>query len=66
MEIQLNATPHSVTPGLTLAQLLEELGVAPARVVVEMNGAIVTRENFAATALAQGDRLEIIRFVGGG
>ena len=49
-----------------LLALLEERGLRSDRVAVERNGAIVPRAEFAATVLEAGDRLEIVRFVGGG
>jgi sulfur carrier protein len=51
---------------LTLAALLEELGMKADRVAVELNRNIVRREQWVATALRDGDRLEIVHFVGGG
>lgn len=49
-----------------LAALLRELDIAPAAVVAEVNGVIVPQADFAATPLAAGDRVELVRFVGGG
>ena len=50
----------------TIAALLAELEIADSAVVAEHNGAIVRRDAFAATALSDGDRVELVRFVGGG
>jgi thiazole synthase len=66
LEIVVNGTARSARPGATLASLLSELGVAPERVAVERNLDIVARERFPETSLAEGDRIEIIQFVGGG
>jgi len=52
-------------PG-TLADLLEELGVAAATVVAEIDGAIVCSETFAATKLEDGQKIELVKFMGGG
>ena len=52
--------------GTTLGALLVSLGVQPATVVVERNGEVVPRDAFDRTVLAEGDRLEVVRFVGGG
>jgi thiamine biosynthesis protein ThiS len=49
-----------------LAGLLEHLNLDPDKVVAELNGLIIPRENFSATPLAQGDSIELVRFVGGG
>ena len=51
---------------LTLAALVELLGMKADRVAVELNLDIVPRDRWAETALNDGDRLEIVHFVGGG
>lgn len=50
----------------TLAALVERLGMKPDRVAVELNRDIVPRDRWAQTELAEGDRLEVVHFVGGG
>jgi sulfur carrier protein len=50
----------------TLAALVEMLGMKADRVAVELNRDIVPRERWAETELREGDRLEIVHFVGGG
>ncbi len=50
----------------TVQELLDRQGWRADRVAVEKNGEIVRRGDFSATALHDGDRLEIVRFVGGG
>ncbi len=50
----------------TLALLVETLGMKADRVAVELNLDIFPRDRWAATALNEGDRLEIVHFVGGG
>jgi sulfur carrier protein len=50
----------------TLDALVEELGMKSDRVAVELNREIVPRGNWSATPLKDGDRLEIVHFVGGG
>jgi thiamine biosynthesis protein ThiS len=50
----------------TLAALVETLGMKADRVAVELNRDIVPRDRWAETALNEGDRLEIVHFVGGG
>ena len=50
----------------TIADLVTELELAPEKVAVERNGAIVPRSALAETALVDGDVLEIVHFVGGG
>jgi thiazole synthase len=50
----------------TIADLVRELDLAPEKVAVERNGAIVPRSTLGEAALAEGDTLEIVHFVGGG
>jgi sulfur carrier protein len=50
----------------TLTVLLETLGMKADRVAVELNREIVPRDRWAATPLNEGDRLEVVHFVGGG
>ena len=66
MNIKINGEDREVASGLSLAGLLDELQIRPARVVVERNRAIVARDAYGATQLAEGDSLEIVHFVGGG
>ena len=66
MRIWINEEPQEVKEGVTLQSLLNDLGFDAATVVVEMDGAIVARDAFAATTLSEGNRLELVRFVGGG
>jgi thiamine biosynthesis protein ThiS len=64
--IQLNGKPRSITGGLTVRDLLTELELAEKMVVVELNGTILPRAEFATTGLSAGDVLEVVHFVGGG
>ena len=50
----------------TLTELLEGLALDASSIVAEVNGAIVPKEDFARTSLSNGDRIELVRFVGGG
>jgi sulfur carrier protein len=52
--------------GATVADLVATLGLGARRVAVEVNRALVPRAEYGATALADGDAVEIIHFVGGG
>ena len=54
------------TPSFTLAALIEILGMKADRVAVERNHEIVPRDRWAETHLTEGDRLEVVHFVGGG
>ena len=50
----------------TLSELVAELGLRADRVAAERNGEIVPRADWAAVQLAEGDKLEVVHFVGGG
>ncbi|WP_086618192.1 sulfur carrier protein ThiS [Erythrobacter tepidarius] len=63
--ITLNGAPHR-TAADTIADLVRELELVPEKVAVERNGAIVPRSTLGEAALAEGDTLEIVHFVGGG
>jgi sulfur carrier protein len=66
LEIVVNGSKRLVASGVTLLTLLRELPVDPGLVAVERNGELVERTDFANVALQAGDRLEVVRFVGGG
>jgi sulfur carrier protein len=66
LRLTVNGEPVEVPPASTVADLLSTLDTAGKRVAVERNGEIVPRSQHAATALAAGDRLEIVIAVGGG
>lgn len=66
MRIEVNGQPHEVAAGATVAALLSELGIGSGPVAVERNRVIVPRAEHAATALSDGDKLEVVQFVGGG
>lgn len=63
--ITLNGAPHR-SAAATIADLVRELELAPEKVAVERNGAIVPRSTLAEAVLVDGDKLEIVHFVGGG
>ncbi|MBL9102192.1 MAG: sulfur carrier protein ThiS [Myxococcales bacterium] len=64
--IVLNGEPHAIADDDTVAALVARLGLVPAQIAVERNRDIVPRAAYATTALREGDRLEIVTFVGGG
>jgi thiamine biosynthesis protein ThiS len=55
-----------LAPGANLQDLIAELDLKGDRVAIEHNGTIVPRTEWANAVLAEGDRLEIVHFVGGG
>ncbi|MEM6329492.1 MAG: sulfur carrier protein ThiS [Planctomycetota bacterium] len=66
MKVTVNGQPREVPAGCTVAGLLEELGIRVKHVAVERNREVVPRADHAATALAEGDELEVVTLVGGG
>lgn len=66
IEIELNGEKRGLSAALSVAALLDELGLDTRKVAVERNAEIVPRSLYGATALAPGDRIEIVHFIGGG
>jgi len=66
VSIKVNGEPRLVAEGLTIVDLLAELGLRPDRVAVELNRAIVKQPSWAATRIPPNAELEIVQFVGGG
>jgi sulfur carrier protein len=66
MNILLNGEQKEITDVRTVADLLDSLGIGRERVAVEINLDIVPRARHAEHAINDGDRIEIVQFVGGG
>ena len=66
MQISLNGELRTFDGVADVAALVAELGLDPRKVAVERNLEIVPRSTYAATPLADGDRIEIVTFIGGG
>ncbi len=66
MTLHINGEPRDFADSLTVAALVGQLGMKPDRVAVELNLEILPRASWDATALKDGDKLEIVHFVGGG
>lgn len=66
ISLTLNGDPRRFTAGATVADLVCDIGLDPAKVAVERNMQIVPRSTLADVLLANGDVLEIVHFVGGG
>ena len=65
MQITVNGEIKNITE-MSLLQLLESLDIDPRRVAVELNTDIVSKSVYETTILQDGDRMEIVQFVGGG
>ena len=66
MRLTINGEEQIIQGGLDLAGLVRTLGLDPRKVAVERNLEIVPRSTYARVLLSEGDRLEIVQFVGGG
>ena len=66
IDVVINGQSRSVNVGTTVAALIAELGLGDRRVAVERNRNVVPRAEHATTVLADGDKLELVTFVGGG
>src|SRR5438874_12398279 len=66
IEIRLNGKACEIPEPLSIAQLLERFDLPKDRVAVERNRSIVPKPQWDRVALNQGDKLEIVHFVGGG
>ncbi|MDP3494791.1 MAG: sulfur carrier protein ThiS [Hyphomonadaceae bacterium] len=66
MNLFLNGEPVSAPDAVTVAAFLESLGMPERGVAVERNREIVPKSMYATIHLAEGDRIEIVQFVGGG
>lgn len=67
MQLTINGKPRSFDADqFSVAQLVTQLNLEGKRLAIECNGEIVPRSQFAATLLADGDKLEIVGAVGGG
>jgi sulfur carrier protein len=66
IDVVINGQSRSVIHGTTVENLIVELGLGDRKVAVERNRNVVPRAEHATTMLADGDRLEVVTFVGGG
>ena len=66
MNILLNGEPKEIPANLAVAALIAELGLTPERLAIEVNRRIIRRADWPSTTLAEGDKVEIVHFVGGG
>ncbi|MCK5447458.1 MAG: sulfur carrier protein ThiS [Gemmatimonadetes bacterium] len=66
LRVEINGKGREVGDGRTVAGLLEDMELDGRLVVVELNGQIIRRTEIADVTLRDGDRIEIVHFVGGG
>lgn len=66
MNITINGEPHSFTSALNVREMVEKLGLNPAKIAIERNLEIVPRSTYEMVKVAEGDAYEIVHFIGGG
>jgi thiamine biosynthesis protein ThiS len=66
MRLTINGETREVPPVRTLSELIAALSLDTRKVAIEQNLEIVPRSLHAKTAVAEGDRIEIVHFIGGG
>jgi thiamine biosynthesis protein ThiS len=67
LQVQINGETRELTQEqIVLAELVRELSLTPQRIAVELNKQIVRRDEWEQTPINDGDRIEIVHFVGGG
>jgi sulfur carrier protein len=66
MTISINGAMRQFAQAMTVASLIEEMGLTGKRIALERNGEIVPRSTFGSQQLADGDSLEVVVAVGGG
>lgn len=66
MQVEVNAIKQEIPANSNLSQLLQYFEIAPEGIAVEINLTVIDQQAYDATALHEGDQIEIIRFIGGG
>ena len=66
MTIIVNETETEVPEGSFISDLIRSLGLNPGRLAVELNRTIIRRSAWDSTSISEGDRVEVVHFVGGG
>ena len=64
--MKVNGEKFDFREGMTVSNLIAEMGFSEAMVAVELNLDILPRESFSSTVLKENDCIEVVRFVGGG
>lgn len=66
MRVTLNGEARDLREGITVSDLIADLGLMQRRIAVELNRAILPRDDYSQRALRDGDVVEIVHFIGGG
>ena len=65
-KIQLNGDPYEINDGTNLNELLNKLKIRKNKVAIEVNGEIIEKNKYPNLILNKGDKVEIVKFIGGG
>ena len=65
-KIQLNGDPYEINDGTNLNELLNKLKIQTNKVAIEVNGEIIEKNKYTNLILSKGDKVEIVKFIGGG
>ena len=65
-KIQLNGDSYKINDGTNLSELLNKLKIQKNKVAIEVNGEIVEKSKYPNLILNKGDKVEIVKFIGGG
>ena len=66
IEIQLNGKTHRLQKSLNVSQLLNSLMINKKKVAIEINGEVLSKDNYDSYRIKQNDVIEIVTFIGGG
>lgn len=66
MNITLNGQKHNIESNITLKEILINLNIEQKNIIAEVNGEVVTKDNFSNKIINENDIIELVRFVGGG
>jgi thiamine biosynthesis protein ThiS len=66
MKIEINGEEKILPEAMSLVELVSFLNLVPERLAIELNRSVVRKNDWPSTALSDGDRIEIVHFVGGG
>ena len=66
LRVFINGESKEISGTPSLAELIDQLDLPAARIAIELNRDVVRRNDWSSTILQDGDRIEIVHFVGGG
>ena len=66
MNVIINGNREDIPDGLTISDLVKSYNLAPSRIAIELNLKILPKRSYDITEIKDGDKIEIVHFVGGG